>query len=326
MRTWLNLLFAAPTVALTVAVTAASLRAQDQSPPQTARQALIEMFMGKTEDAVTRHLPDSARKTLAHNGDEASVFSVLRIPMYGRQMIFRGGTVQTFDDGPAILVNEPNQDQRIEVAVERDGVAGDTEEIELSVHFYRDGQEQWLSVIPRLTFVLQQQKTIWRLVDFTAAARVPLGDAAYLHGLKQQQIENDEYAAKMRVDSIVGAEAEYAERHPDRGYTCGISTLFAPQPAEDASDDAPAAPQLFDPGGSSPEWSGYRFKLSGCEGSPASKYEITAVPLDADSGAKTFCADESATVRALAAGKVSACFTQGEVVSSPTDSAPAAVE
>jgi hypothetical protein len=68
-------------------------------------------------------------------------------------------------------------------------------------------------------------------------------------------------------------------------------------------------------------WSGYRFALTGCHESPGSEFQITAEPLDADAGTKTFCADQSATVKSVTGGTISACFSRGEVVSSANDAA-----
>ena len=50
-------------------------------PPQSARQALIEMFMGKGSDDFAKHLPEAARQTLIRKGEtpEGSSF-VLRSP------------------------------------------------------------------------------------------------------------------------------------------------------------------------------------------------------------------------------------------------------
>ena len=47
----------------------------------------------------------------------------------------------------------------------------------------------------------------------------------------------------------------------------------------------------------------YRFALTGCEGTPPSKYRITATPIDADAGMKTFCSDESGTIKFVTDGK-----------------------
>ena len=76
--------------------------------------------------------------------------------------------------------------------VEHDSLLGEDDEIELSVHYYKDGQLQPLPVVPDLTFTLKQEKEIWRLTEVTAAAHVPLTDPDYLKGLRKQQNEANE--------------------------------------------------------------------------------------------------------------------------------------
>lgn len=296
-----------------------------KTPPQTARLALIEMFTNDGPEAFARHLPEAARKIVRFNGLEPYSFPVFRVATLGRQMVLRGEHVETFESGPNILVNTGEDGYQTEVTVERDSQSGENEEIELSAHVYHDGQEQFMSVIPRLVFVLRQEKEIWRLVEVTAAARIPLTDPNYLHGFLKRQQESNESAAQMRVINISNAEAGYTDKHPERGYTCSLSTLFAPEPEDDSAgdnDDNTEAPRnYYDPGQGSTEWNGYRFALTDCDGSPASKYRVTAVPADSDAGVKVFCADESGLVKSSTDGTISACFSDGEVLNPPSDSA-----
>ncbi len=114
----------------------------------------------------------------------------------------------------------------MEVVVERDGVIGENEEIELSAHFSHDGQEIAPTVIPRVVFVLRQEKAVWKLIDVTASARVPLTDPDYLRGMLRRQQEMNEATAQTRVIMIGSAESGYAEHHPESGYTCALATLF----------------------------------------------------------------------------------------------------
>jgi hypothetical protein len=55
--------------------------------PQTARQALIEMFLGKGDKDFTKHLPEAARQALIHKGDSQETSTILRISTIGRQMV-----------------------------------------------------------------------------------------------------------------------------------------------------------------------------------------------------------------------------------------------
>lgn len=84
------------------------LPAQTSDPPkQTARQALIEMFLAKTQEDFVKHLPEDARKILVHKGDTSEASWALRFAEIGRQLTMQsGGHLETFDEGPTILAME----------------------------------------------------------------------------------------------------------------------------------------------------------------------------------------------------------------------------
>lgn len=301
-------------LALVVAVVArvvSPLGAQTVPPQQqTARQALIEMFMSKNQDAFARHLPDAARQALIRKGETAETSFVLRIAALGRGMLAQGEHLETFDVGPNILVSErPDQHERLEVTVEHDSLMGDQDEIELSVHPYKDGQEQPIPVVPRLIFTLTQEKEIWKLAEVTVAAHVPLTDPDYLKGVRKQQNEANESTAQMRMNMIVGQQMSYATQHPEVGYTCAMPIIATGGPDESLPNG---------PAQASEESNGYRFTLSGCGRAPSTKYRLVAVPIEADSEEKTFCADESGKVKFVIGGTPSNCFSSGQVV----DAAP----
>ena len=197
--------------------------------------------------------------------------------------------------------------------MEHDSLNGEADEIEVSIQYSKDGEPVSLPVVPRLTFTLQEEKEVWRLTEVTAAARVPLTDLDYLRGLRRQQDEANQGMIQMRVSMILSAETAYAAKYPDRGYTCAMATLITPEPSE--SQDDGGSP-VADPAQVNEDWNGYRFKLSGCEGSPASKYRLLASPVDLDSDSKAFCADQSGTVKFIAGEKASACFSSGEALHS----------
>ncbi|MGC1452200.1 MAG: hypothetical protein WA830_19385 [Candidatus Sulfotelmatobacter sp.] len=292
-------------VLLVTAACSISLPAQTSTPPppQSARQALIEMFMGKDSEDFAKHLPEDARRALIHKGETPDTSVVLRISNLGRQMVAQGQSIETFDAGPTLLLSEQKDHDKIEVVVERDSLLGEDDEIELSIHLSKDGQPESLPVVPRLIFTLQQEKEIWRLTEVTVAAHVPLTDPDYLRSLRKEQDEADESTAQSRLRIIAGAETAHAARHPDSGYTCTLSNLFPPPPEGE-----------YGPAFADEESNGYRFTLTGCDGNPASKYRITAVPVDADAGLKTFCADESGALKSVTGGKSSTCFSRGQVV------------
>jgi hypothetical protein len=278
-------------------------------PPQSARQALIEMFLGKGADAFAKHLPEAARRTLIRKGETPETSVALRISTIGRQVVASGQHLETFETGPILLVSE-SANEKIEVMVEHDILLGEQDEIELSFQYYKNGQLQSLPVVPRITFTFQQEKEIWRLAEITAAAHVPLTDPDYLKSLRKQQDESYESAAQTRLTMIAAAENRYSMNHPDRGYTCTLPDLFAKDPETASGENG----YTYDPGQGNDEWNGYRFALSGCDGTPASTFRITATPADADSDMKTFCTDESGGLKFLSSGKSSACFSRGKPV------------
>lgn len=283
-------------------------------PPQSARQALIEMFFGKGENDFTKHLPEDAREVLIHKGETPETSVVLRISGIGRQMAAQGGHIETFDVGPTLLATEPNPGhEKIEAVVEHDSLLGDGDEIELSFHYYKEGEQQSLPVVPRLIFTLKQEKEIWRLTEVTVAAQIPLTDPDYLKELRREQNEANETAAQSRVRIIANSETSYAAEHPDVGYTCTLATLFPQEP--------PAGGGIsYFPEDSNEESNGYRFALSGCGGTPASKFHVSAVPTDTDAGQKTFCSDASGVLKFTTDGKSSTCFSRGELVNPPAPS------
>lgn len=278
---------------------------EQQQPPQSARQALIEMFTGKGADDFARHLPDEARHMLIRMGDSADNSNVLKIAMIGREVAAQGGRIETFETGPNILITEdPNSHERLEVAVEQDSLLGEDDEIELSVRFYKDGELQQLPVVPRLIFTMTQEKEIWRLAELTVAAHVPLTDPDYLKVLRKQQDESNESQARSRIMIMAQAESQYATNHKDLGYACTLATLYPAPQAGEVSYIQPFANE---------ETSGYRFTITGCNGTPASKYRLLAVPLDPESEMKVLCVDDSGTIRSIAADKKSGCFSRGDV-------------
>jgi hypothetical protein len=301
--------------AFLLAVFAASSPLQAQTippdpPPQSARQALIEMFIGKGENDFSKHLPADARQALIRKGETPETNMILRLATFGHQLAESGGHVETFETGPTILRSEQNDDrEKIEVNVEHDSLMGEDDEIELSIQSYKDGQLESLPVVPRLIFTFRQEEKIWRLTEITAAVHAPLTDPDYLKGLRKQQDEANEAQAQMRLNMIAGAEAGYMAKHPDLGYSCSLSAVFAQdaQPGENG-------PGSIDPGQGASDWNGYTFALTGCSGNPAAKYRVTAVPDDTDAGMKTFCIDQSGMVKFVVNEKPSTCFSSGKTV------------
>ena len=106
---------------------------------------------------------------------------------------------------------------------------------------------------------------------------------------------------------IAQMETNYAANHSDTGYVCTLGTLY---PAGEPGSSPLAEEQS----------NGYRFSINGCSGKPATKYRLTAIPIDPDSEMKAFCQDQSGTLKSVAALDSSTCFSQGKIVSLATPS------
>jgi hypothetical protein len=287
-------------------------------PPQTARQALLEMFLGKTPGAFAKHLPKVTIQALTSKNEAMETSIVQHLSTIGPGMA-ASNHVETFDEGPTLLTAEEHEGKiktKIEVSVEYDSFSGDSDDIKVSIHSYRDGEPQFIGVIPFLTFSMKQESDVWKLVEVTAEIHAPLTDPEYLKGVRKKMNETNETMASMRVGMISGAESQYAAKHLDRGYTCTLTDLF-PKQRGFGIEGQPAT------GGPSPDESqqaaGYNLELSGCEGSPATKFQITATPADSEAGMKAFCSDQSGVVRAVANGNGSDCLSQGAPVNKPGD-------
>jgi hypothetical protein len=306
------------------------LQAQIQppaKPPQTARQALIEMFLGKDPEAFAKHLPNAAKRALITQGETLENSMVQRISLVGRQLAAQGH-VETFDDGPTLLVSEQDEGKqkiKTEVNVESDSFTGENDEIELALQIYRDGQPEFLPVIPRLTFYMMKENDVWKLSEVALAARVPLTDPEYLKGVRKKINENNENMAQGRVGMIAASEASYSRQHPNRGYTCSLSDLFG-KPANSPGQPGIAVAPGFGIGeaasSANSESLGYHFEITGCDGSPATKFQISATPLDADAAMKAFCSDESGTIRFDPSGSGAACLSQGQPLNKTDSAAP----
>ncbi|HEY7616275.1 MAG TPA: hypothetical protein VH744_05685, partial [Terriglobales bacterium] len=264
-------------------------------PPQTARQALLEMFMGAGANAFGKHLPESAQRFSSDDGSGLQIDMLQRISSMGRELASHGDKLETFEDGPMLaVVEEAAGERRLEVVVERDNSQGDGEEIELSVNWYENGQPKPLPVIPRIVFSMKEERRVWRVSEVTVSLRVPLSDPEYLKGLLKNQSGRAESSALANLRTINTAEVTYAATYPERGFTCQLADLGPSDSSEEPAEDHA---MLIDPILASGAKGGYLFAISGCDGSPVSSFQVTAVPSESDLDMPAFCADESGVVR-----------------------------
>lgn len=279
-------------------------------PPQTARQALLEMFMGTGRNAFNKHLPESARRFTSDDGSGFQIDMLQRISSIGRELSAQGDKLETFEDGPMLAVVEAaSGERRLEVVVERDSSQGDDEEIELSVNWYEDGQPKSLPVIPRVVFSMREEEHVWRVNDVTVSLRVPISDPQYLKGLLKSQSGRAGSSALANLRTINTAEVTYAATYPERGFTCQLADLGPSDGSEEPAEDHA---MLIDPILANGAKGGYLFAISGCDGSPVSSFQVTAVPAESDLGMPAFCADESGVVRYSGDGDGSACLSSGK--------------
>ena len=300
-------------IVLVIALTNIGARAQSptpSTPPQTARQALLEMFVGKSPQTFEKHLHDAARHALIRKGDTITSALMFRFATFGQGLSSGGNKFESFDTGPTLaVIQDSDGHHKLEIVVERDELLGEDAVIELSFRYYQDGQSEVLPVVPRLIFSLKQEKEIWRLSELTAEAHVPLTDPDYLNGLRKEQNRGYERMAPTQVQMLAGAELNYSQKHPAQGYTCKLSDLFGTKYTALAVEQGAV---LFDPAMAGGTKDGYVFSVGGCTGSPATKFQISAVPEEADSGMKAFCADESGKLRFATDGQADTCLSSGE--------------
>jgi type IV pilus assembly protein PilA len=301
--------------------------------PQTARQALLEMFFGKT-GSFEKHLPEGLRAAVrkASTGSTPSMLNAFALVT--SQMQASGQELQTFEAGPILLsVENPAQHTKLEVTVLRDDLKADRDDIELGFHGYKDGQPQTAGVTPRFTVGMKQEAGIWRLAEITVSVKVSLTDPELLKtitsnlqtaaagaavGASHTQVQPSSWAATRSSNeasvlasfrTLLTAEVTYHTTYPDQGFACALSDMGG---MGGGNPPSPQQAMLIDPRLASGKKAGYIFALSGCQGTPASRFILTAVPAEATLGMRAFCSDESGLVRFSTDGNAASCIANGK--------------
>jgi hypothetical protein len=307
--------------------------ASAQPAPQTARQALLEMFFSKTPGTFEKHLPQATRAAMRKAGATSGV------PVFGGfsaltgQLAAHGQQFQTFEAGPTlVLVESPEAHSKFEITVERDDLRGDDDKIELGFRSSKDGETQTAGVKFRLTFSMKQEGGAWRLNEVSVTVGASLTDPEFLKAMTTRMtpaamsMSNpqslatassaltamsaaNESAAVGGVRTLNTAEISYAASFPAAGFTCTLSDLGGMGSGGGVTKHQA---MLVDPQLAGGRKNGYILALTGCNGTPASKYRITAVPADPSSGTRAFCSDESAVIRFSPDGKASSCLSMGK--------------
>ena len=161
----------------------ASPSASAQPAPQTARQALLEMFFSKTPGTFEKHLPQATRAAL-HQAGTSSASMLGGFSALTNQLTAHGQQLQTFEAGPTlVLIEDPQTHSKFEIRVEGDDLRGDEDEIELSFHGSKDGETQIAGAKFGLAFTMRQETGSWRLNEVSVTVGVSLTDPEFLKAL-----------------------------------------------------------------------------------------------------------------------------------------------
>src|SRR5713226_4883725 len=212
---------------LTSLLSAQSPSALNPPSPQTARQALIEMFFGTAANHLEKHLPDVTRKTFQRmdSGNGQSFLS--EFSMLAEQAKAGGAALQTLDTGPTLLTAEGprGEFEKVEITVERDDLIGDEDQIELALHMTRGGKEETLPFIPRFTFSMKMESEVWRLNEISVAVRLALADPDFLKSIEDRQRSQNEQTTIWSVRTVTTAEKSY--QSANGAFACSLSVLGA---------------------------------------------------------------------------------------------------
>jgi TonB family protein len=199
-----------------------------------------------------------------------------------------------------LQAEEVEQNQKTEISIESDNLSGDEDEIELTLHITKKGNEQPLPFIPHFTFIMKTEADVWRLNEIRAEVRVPLADPDFLKNIERQNGRQNEQGAQLGMRIIIGAQNSYHASHGT--YACNLAALMGK--GQNASNGSFGDLSTGKHGG-------YVYAISGCDGT---QYKIVAEPEINDSGQRAFCSDESGAMRAAPDGKATTCLSSGEAV------------
>ena len=305
----------------------ASSWAQQAAAPQTARQALIEMFFSKTPGTFVKHLPMATRAALDKAG---TVTTLQQYSLLASQLQTQGQDLKTFETGSVLLVTEnPKLGQKVEVTVESDALSGDQDDIGLSFQVYKNGEAEMTPFLPQMTFSMKQEAQVWTLNEISVTIHLPLADPYLLKAISEKikpqsgttvtvapradisvQSAGSDAAGLTSMRTILTAEIIYANTYPSVGFTCSLSSLDGFGGGERNEHQA----MLINSGLASGKRYGFVFTLSGCGGAPATNFHLTAAPSGNTLARKAFCADESGVIRSSGDGNPAMCLAGGTPV------------
>jgi hypothetical protein len=289
------------------------------APPQTPRQALIEMINGGQEGAM-KHLTLEMQKSLQGDGKSNAASQLAAFD----QIRTASSDFQVFESGQVLIsANDPKNNEKFEVHVDSDDLSGDTDNMDISFHQFRDGIEQdipYTTMLSRFTVGMKKQENIWRLNEISVNIKVPVGDPKLLEkfgngmpGMIGGKIgasasgkpeKPRDMAPREALTMVAFAESTFARSHPEIGFTCTLADLAKSNPFN-------LDPRIF----SGEPYHGYKFSLSGCQDKPSGSFHLIAEPVSPTGKSKAFCTDATNNVRSSDDGLGSSCLASGKLAS-----------
>jgi hypothetical protein len=300
---------------------------QKTEAPQSARQALVEMFFGGDE-AFKKHLTIDVQAKVTESLKAAAPPGSNPLQALTTAKAMGGDNFESFEAGPILFsFNNPQRHERLEVRVDSDEIHGDEDSMQLSLHAVRNGVDQETPIGLRLQLGWKQQQGIWRLNNLMVSVNLPVGDPRILDKstwippvISSLGEANPTPAptpdpnappkiSPARSVRLIGlAEGLYAKKHPDIGFTCFLRELVNVGRGSDNGEVF----KFIDPEFADGTYNGYKFTLSGCTGKPVKAFKVTAEPLNGSG--RAYCSDASLELRASEDGRGSSCLAAGKPV------------
>ena len=300
---------------------------QKTEAPQSARQALIEMFFGGDE-AFKKHLTIEVQAKVSESLKAAAPPGSNPLQALTTAKAMGGDNFESFAAGPILFsFNNPQRHERLEIRVDSDEIRGDEDNMQLSLHAVRNGVDQDTPIGLRLELAWKQQQGVWRLNNLMVSVNLPVGDPRILDKstwippvisslgeAKPAPAPTPDPNAPPKISParsvrLIGlAEGFYAKKHPDIGFTCFLRELVNVGRGSDNGE----VYKFIDPEFADGTYNGYKFTLSGCTGKPVKAFKVTAEPLNGSG--RAYCSDASLELRASEDGRGSSCLAAGKLV------------
>jgi hypothetical protein len=295
--------------------------------PQTPRQALLELLKATSAEQIDKHTPDVLLAEMAKLPADVRQKQHQSMMFLSLLMAMSPNTVQTFDAGPTLaVIQDPKQNSKVEISVERDDLTGDIDTMEFSIHIFKDGKEQELPIDPRILVDMKLENNVWKLARFGGSVSIQLDDpkvaARLVKSIQDQMAKTAAVAPSQTAPRTMSesnvvislrtlntAEVSYLMSYPKAGFTCRLSDLGGSLSGK-AADEHGA--QLINPALEGGSRYGYKIQLSACEGSTG--YKIVAAPMQKGVGHRTYCTDQSDVIRSVDEADSADCFGKGKPV------------